>query len=309
MSSETATKESDDQRNLAVVKKKEPGLAQEYLGWLFATLPFRIPWMFINAYIKKRFGFDGEFLKHPDALIPNFGNRLLANSGLWLSSYGTAWLLFQYIKQEKKHLKYIEKAPPSNFVLTEVVRSFGGILVLTLYQGLYRARSKASRKLSGLKLLLCALGVALWGDFHFYATHRLMHAIPSLYRRVHKVHHLSKNVDPWSGLSMHPVEHIIYFSALLPLLLLPNVPAGAVQSQSDGLVTFPIPAHIGLWPFEKHHFQHHTEFNYNYGSSPLFDIIFGSDFAAYTRRKLAGKQTTADKTRADEAGRQAELTV
>lgn len=28
-------------------------------------------------------------------------------------------------------------------------------------------------------------------------------------------HHESYNPDPWSGLSMHPVEHLIYFSAAL----------------------------------------------------------------------------------------------
>merc|ERR1712232_669571 len=106
---------------------------------------------------------------------------------------------------------------------------------------------------------------------------------------------------------MHPVEHMLYFSALLPLLLLPNVPAVSVQALSDGLISFPIPAHIGLWPFEKHHFKHHREFNYNYGSSMLFDVVFGTDFEAYQKRKLAGRQNAADEKRAREAARQAKM--
>ena len=55
--------------------------------------------------------------------------------------------------------------------------------------------------------------VLLFREIHFYAIHRLIHWRP-LYKRVHSLHHRNVNVSPWSGLSMHPVEHLLYFSAL-----------------------------------------------------------------------------------------------
>jgi len=63
----------------------------------------------------------------------------------------------------------------------------------------------------------------LWSDLHFYIVHRMMHpTFPGrkggldpgrwMYRNVHYLHHKSYNPGPWSGLAMHPVEHLIYFT-------------------------------------------------------------------------------------------------
>ena len=49
---------------------------------------------------------------------------------------------------------------------------------------------------------------------HFYFGHRLLH-VRFLYRTVHHLHHRNVEVGPWSGLSMHPVEHVIYFSTVV----------------------------------------------------------------------------------------------
>ena len=38
----------------------------------------------------------------------------------------------------------------------------------------------------------------LWGDFHFYWTHRMLHT-HWFYKNVHKIHHESYNPDPFSG--------------------------------------------------------------------------------------------------------------
>jgi sterol desaturase/sphingolipid hydroxylase (fatty acid hydroxylase superfamily) len=47
----------------------------------------------------------------------------------------------------------------------------------------------------------------------FYFAHRLLHW-PPLYELAHKLHHRNTNPGPWSGLSMHPIEHVIYFSTI-----------------------------------------------------------------------------------------------
>ena len=62
-----------------------------------------------------------------------------------------------------------------------------------------------------------ALGFVLipfWASMHFYFIHRLLHWRP-LYRIAHALHHRNDNLGPWSGLSMHPVEHVIYLSSVL----------------------------------------------------------------------------------------------
>ena len=53
--------------------------------------------------------------------------------------------------------------------------------------------------------------IPLIRDFHFYAVHRLLHWRP-LYELAHCLHHRNVTVGPWAGMSMHPVEHVLYFS-------------------------------------------------------------------------------------------------
>ena len=71
-------------------------------------------------------------------------------------------------------------------------------------------------------ILFCLLMMAIpfWRNFHFYWIHRLIHWKP-LYDRVHYIHHKNVNVGPWSGIAMHPVEHIIYFSGILIHIVCP----------------------------------------------------------------------------------------
>ena len=44
-------------------------------------------------------------------------------------------------------------------------------------------------------------------------THRFLHEAPGFYKWVHYLHHKSRAPGPFSGLSMHPVEHLIFFSS------------------------------------------------------------------------------------------------
>ena len=55
--------------------------------------------------------------------------------------------------------------------------------------------------------------IPLWRLFHFYWTHRLTHWKP-LYKAAHYLHHKNINVGSWSGLAMHPIEHLIYLSLI-----------------------------------------------------------------------------------------------
>jgi len=127
--------------------------------------------------------------------------------------------------------------------------------------------------------------VFFWGSLHFYLIHRLLHW-PPLYRLAHELHHRNVNVGPWSGISMHPVEHLLYFS---PVMLWWFVPVEPVIIIATGFFTGLGPAfsHAG---FERvrigrfdlpagayHHQLHHRHFDINYGNprAPM-DALFGT---------------------------------
>ena len=53
--------------------------------------------------------------------------------------------------------------------------------------------------------------IYLWGDFHFYWTHRMLHT-QWFYKSVHKIHHESYNPDPFSGKYFNQMYNHLVFS-------------------------------------------------------------------------------------------------
>jgi sterol desaturase/sphingolipid hydroxylase (fatty acid hydroxylase superfamily) len=135
-------------------------------------------------------------------------------------------------------------------------------------------------------IVVIFLAIPLWRDVHFYAVHRLIH-VPALYKPVHSLHHRNVNPSPWSGLSMHPIEHLLYFSAMAIHWIVPSHPMHMVF-QNLHLAMSPVPGHAGFDRFEVvgdaslftngyAHYLHHKYFEVNYadGAIPL-DRWFGS---------------------------------
>lgn len=131
--------------------------------------------------------------------------------------------------------------------------------------------------------------IVLFREIHFYVTHRLIHWRP-LYRTVHSLHHRNVNPSPWSGLSMHPLEHLLYFSAIAFHLVVASHPVHVLFTGLH-LALAPLPGHSGFERFELGgdgsaktiatggyaHYLHHKLFEVNYadGVIPL-DRWFGS---------------------------------
>jgi sterol desaturase/sphingolipid hydroxylase (fatty acid hydroxylase superfamily) len=126
----------------------------------------------------------------------------------------------------------------------------------------------------------------LWRELHFYSVHRLIH-VPVLYKAIHSLHHRNTNPGPWSGLSMHPIEHVLYFSAVLIHWVVPSHPLHAMYNLVH-LAMGPAPGHCGFEKIELGkdraldtnclaHYLHHKYFEVNYsdGAIPL-DRWFGS---------------------------------
>lgn len=121
---------------------------------------------------------------------------------------------------------------------------------------------------------------------HFYFGHRLMHT-KHLYRRFHALHHRNVDIGPWSGLSMHPVEHVVYFSTVAVQWLLAIHPLNALfQIQlavfyaafgHTGFEKLMLGKNLGIDGGSHFHYLHHKHFECNYGGSlvPL-DRLFGT---------------------------------
>ena len=123
-------------------------------------------------------------------------------------------------------------------------------------------------------LVLLVLLLPMWETVHFFVIHRLIHT-SELYRRVHSLHHRNTNVGPWSGMSMHPVEHLVYLSTVLVHFIVPSTPfliafhlmyftlsAATTHTGYRGIVArgrLVLP--LGTF----HHQLHHRFFTCNYG--------------------------------------------
>lgn len=131
------------------------------------------------------------------------------------------------------------------------------------------------------------LAIPIYRDVHFYMAHRLLH-VKWIYARFHKLHHNNTNPAPFSGLAMHPVEHLIYFTGVLIHFVVPAHPLHVVyQLMHAGLA--PAPGHAGFAEIELgtsgatistggyNHYLHHKYFECNYADGVLpLDKWFGT---------------------------------
>ena len=128
--------------------------------------------------------------------------------------------------------------------------------------------------------------LVVWSSFHFYWVHRFLHWPPA-YRVAHALHHRNVNIGPWSGISMHPLEHLVFYTNFLIHLIVPSHPIhvlfhGYMQS------VHPVFSHCGfekLYVADKDrakmgdffHQLHHRYFECNYGTAEVpWDKVFGS---------------------------------
>lgn len=128
------------------------------------------------------------------------------------------------------------------------------------------------------------LAIPIWREFHFYFIHRMIHWKP-LYRWVHYLHHTNTNPGPWSGLAMHPVEHLFYFSVVLIHFFVPSHPVHFLFNAQHTALT-PAGGHHGfhgpVWNENVptgsfFHYLHHRYFECNYGESTIpLDRLFGT---------------------------------
>lgn len=136
-------------------------------------------------------------------------------------------------------------------------------------------------------------------DTYFYWTHRLMHH-PSLFKRIHLLHHKSVSPSPWTSYSFHFLEAIVEGSVTVVLaFVLPMHPLAIALFILSGFL-INVYGHLGyeIMPlglrksflFEiintsTHHNLHHSKFKGNYGLYfRVWDRLMGTENPDYVRQ-------------------------
>jgi len=228
---------------------------------------------------------------------------------------GLHWY-FYIIKGQEKRLKFDKREQGkgklwdfSNQVYDNMFWSLtSGIGQLTIFQSItmwllannYSLVNSFSSNLFwffGFFLLL-----PIWSAFHFYWIHRFLH-IPFFYKRYHSLHHRNVNVGPWSGFSMHPVEHFFYISSICihwilashPIHIIFHAlylgPGAAMTHTGYENLLIKDKKRLALGTF--YHQLHHRYYECNYGNEEMpWDRWFGT---FHDGSQLATEQTRARK--------------
>ena len=278
-----------------------PPQPAKYLKWLIGYLfPWNLMFMALTALFWFYLTPSMETMK---TLSPGWIAYLLArNSILVLVIYGVLELRLYVKRAQGTHFKFNGKFPsehPSDVFMFKsqnidnIIRTFvTGVPIWTAYEvfGLWCFANGwgpwTTFADNPVWLLIFAFLLPLYHEVHFYCVHRLIH-VPFLYKHVHSVHHNSVNPSPWSSLSMHPVEHLLYWSDSLIHLILPSHPLLFLYNlQITG--TGAVVGHVGFDKIEVGedgavntgayaHYLHHKHFEVNYADGQTaLDKLFGT---------------------------------
>ena len=280
-----------------------PPKPRALVTWFFGIPGYLFPWNV--AYAIAAIGiwfFLTPSLDHFQTLsVFWFGVLLVRNLVLALIVYG-AWHLWLYVfRKQGTDFKYNRKWPDENskrFTFNNQTYDnmfwslASGVPIWTCYEVLLLwAYSNGYATMinpveNPVAFTLIFLLVPFVHEVGFYFAHRFLHW-PPLYRIAHQLHHRNTNPGPWSGLSMHPIEHVIYFSSALIFFVIPAHPMHMINLLSR-LGVAPAEGHTGFDRIvtgeEKSvdrsyyaHYLHHKYFEVNYadGMVPL-DKWFGS---------------------------------
>jgi sterol desaturase/sphingolipid hydroxylase (fatty acid hydroxylase superfamily) len=273
-----------------------------FLRWFFGFPGYLLPWNVLYAALALAIWFLATPpLETMRTLAPGWIAFLLArNIVMAILVYG-AWHLWLYSwRKQGTNFKYNKQWPKEesttflfghqtydNMFYTLV----SGVPIWTAYEalllwayanGLAPMISYAEHPVAFVALFFL---VPFIHEVGFYFAHRLIH-VPPLYKAAHHLHHRNVNPGPWSGLSMHPIEHLIYFSPILLFFLIPAHPIHMLNLASR-LGVAPAQGHTGFDRLDLGdktmnvsyyaHYLHHKcfEVNYSDGMVPL-DKWFGS---------------------------------
>ena len=269
-------------------------------GLFFVALAY-ITWNFLTPEYSRMATLDPEWV----------GLLWLRNAGLLLLVAGALHWRLHIRKAQEKEFKYDKRWLAKNtrrFLFNDQTKDnmfwslVSGVTIWTAWEAAtlwaYASGTVGSTTWSASPVYLSAMLTVsfFWSTVHFEIAHRPLHW-RLIYRYAHALHHKNVNTGPWSGISMHPLEHLLYFSVYLLWWVIPVDPivitvTGFFQALSPAI------SHCGfqkirigrvLLPAGTHfHTLHHQLFDVNYGhqltpTDKLFGTWHDGTDAAYER--------------------------
>lgn len=228
-----------------------------------------------------------------------------ADAGRYVIAAGLAFLIFWVWGRERFRHRLVNGAyAPTSQLRRELAYSASTAVIFSLVGVLlkYGARAGVFHLYEDLHehgLLYFGATVVLLlvlHDAYYYWTHRAMHH-PWVFKRMHMVHHTSKNPSPWAAYAFSPSEAVVQ-AAFVPLVLL-VLPAHilAVFVFLLVMIVKNVIGHLGLELFPSgfvksrwlglnttttHHAMHHTRVNENFGLYFTFwDRVMGTESERY----------------------------
>lgn len=277
-----------------------PARPVAFIKWLFMS--YLYPWnLFYAAVAFLTLQFLTPSLATMETLSAGWiGLVLLRNVVLTLLIYGGMHLWFYHFQKQGSLFKFNGKWPSSDngaflfgrqtpdnmfWTLVSGVPFWTAFEVLMFWGYANGWLPYVSWEEHPIYCAFILLLIPVFRDLHFYVVHRALHW-PVMYKFVHYLHHKNVNPAPWSGLAMHPVEHLFYFSCVLIHCVLPSHPMHLMFNLIHAGLA-PAQGHLG---FDKvviddkvvdtggfNHYLHHKYFECNYSDGVLpLDKWFGS---------------------------------
>ena len=279
-----------------------PPNPRSIFSWLFGFPGYLWPWPILFGCLAFATWLLLPDLNQIEDVSPDWIYTLFAANFVMLVTFISLWHLLLYrLKFQGREYKYNPKWPdkPSGTRLfgsqlreNVFLTLFGAVPIWTAYViiALLAHRISITHTIylddNTAYFILLLIVTPIWMDVHFYLTHRLLHW-PPLFRLAHHIHHRNVNISPWSGLSMHPVEHLLFYSGTLLYIAIPSHPFHVLY-YTISLSFAPALTHHGFGKVilskgvrfntdHYMHYMHHTYVNVNFGGSivPL-DRWFGS---------------------------------
>ena len=293
----------------------------EILKWIFGWPGYLFPWLtiylgicffsFIYFYPTINGSFQFDFSSAFQIYLKNLIVILLIFGGfhIYLHTFGAQGDDYRYnTKKLQKNNKFwlFKNQTLENIFWT----CLSGCLVWSLYElffvWMYANESLNRVSFENNPVYYCLLFflIPIWQVSHFYFSHRLTH-VKILYKWVHYLHHKNVNTGPWSGLSMHPIEHVLYFSTCLIHFVIPSdlvhvvwhlmftglAPAAGHSGYNE--ISFKKGGKNSLPHASYFHYLHHKYFECNYGELLFpFDKWFGTfhDGTRESGKKIFGSR-------------------
>jgi lathosterol oxidase len=228
-----------------------------------------------------------------------------------------AFLIFYVIRRKTVFFKKIQPKLPINkdyareiiySVITAFVFAAIGYIVFVTPVSKYTQTYWNFREHSVGYFLFSIVLMLIVHDAYFYWTHRWMHR-SSVYRIVHRVHHLSTNPSPWAAMAFHPIESVIEGSVIALFAFLFPVHPIAIGIFLLLMMMYNVYGHLGYELYPKgfssswlgkwintsvSHNMHHQTIQGNYGLYFLWwDRWMGTLNPSYDENFEAVKSRTA----------------